>query len=110
MSRQSRGWSPSGPGRGPYPVRFRTHPQLPAAGFPDCACGHPARLHGLLTQHVGGSGCFRTWWKQNAVGSLVFAGGCDCATYRPVAELPPRAVLEKLPGVILAPGPDEEQR
>ncbi|MDN5919475.1 MAG: hypothetical protein L0I76_30985 [Pseudonocardia sp.] len=94
---------------GPYPVRFRVRPQLVAAALPDCACGHRADLHGLLVQHVGGSGCFRAWWKENALGSLSFAGGCDCTTYRPVAELLPRAVLAQLPGVILTPAHDETE-
>lgn len=88
-----------------YPVRFRTPDTLVRAALPDCLCGHPARLHGLLVQHVGGSGCFRMWWKENALGSLVYAGACGCEIYRPGEELPPREELAKLPGVILAPSP-----
>jgi hypothetical protein len=69
---------------GAYPHRFRTHEQSIAAQWPDCRCGHPAKLHGLLVQHVGGSGCFKTFWKNNEYGSRVFSSACKCEEYRPV--------------------------
>lgn len=91
---------------GAYPIRFRTQPQLKAAGLPVCACGHPAWLHGLLEQHVGGSGCFRTWWKPGA-SPPIFQGTCRCPSYRPGGPMP--AGVTTLPGVIVAPGYTEEE-
>lgn len=67
-------------------IRFATHAELKAAQLPDCACGHPASVHGLLPQHVLSSGCFRTFWKDSkADRRRVFAGACPCDTYRPTS-------------------------